>query len=92
MKLWTVWQDYLATGEGRTMMARISYAENADEARAGFGREFDLYYASGAQALEGVHENEVTQALFTPAAFKRARQMEGRASMELSARFHFNFS
>lgn len=33
----------------------------------------------------------MTQALFAPAAFKRARQMEGRATIELAVRFHFNF-
>ena len=92
MKLWTVLQDYFATGEGRTLMARIGYAENAQDAIEGFGREFDPYFASGAEALEGVHENEVTQALFAPAAFKRAREMEGSATFALIARFHFNFA
>jgi len=92
MKLWTVWQDYGATGEGRTLMARVAYAENEEDALAGFGREFDPFFASGAKALEGVQENEVTQVLFAPAAFQRARQMEGRATLSLSARFHYNFS
>ena len=92
MKLWTVWQDYGATGEGRTLMARIAYAENAQDAVADFGREFDPYFADGAQALEGVSDNEVTRALFAPAALGGARQMEGRATLVLSARFHFNFS
>jgi hypothetical protein len=73
-------------------MARVAYAENEQEALAGFGRAFDPFFASEANALEGVQENEVTQALFAPAAFKRARQMEGRASVELVARFHYNFA
>ena len=80
MKLWTVWQDYGATGEGRTLMARVAYAENEEEALAGFGRAFDLFFASGAKALEGVQENEVTQALFAPAAFQRARWKLARLS------------
>jgi hypothetical protein len=92
MKLWTVWQDYFATGEGRTLMAHIGYAENAQEAIEGLGREFDPYFASGAEALERVHENEVTQALFAPAAFKRARELEGGATLALTARSHFNFA
>lgn len=92
MKLWTVWQDYGATGEGRTLMARVAYAETELEALAGFGREFDPFFASGAKALEGVQENEVTQVLFAPEALKRARQMEGRATLALAARFHYNFS
>lgn len=92
MKLWTVWQDYGATGEGRTLMARIAHAENAQEALAGFGQEFDPYFADGAEALEGVHENEVTRTLFAPEALRRVRQMEGRATLELSARFHLNLA
>ncbi len=63
MKLWTVWRDYSATGEGRTLMARIAYAENAQDALAGLGREFDSYFSSGAGVLEGVQQNAVTQAL-----------------------------
>ena len=92
MKLWTVWQDYGATGEGRTLVARIGYAESEQEARAGFERVFDQCYLSGALAMEGVQENEVTRALFAPGALKRAKDMEGRATLELCARLYFNFS
>ena len=92
MKLWTVWQDYGATGEGRTLLARVAYAENEQDARAGFTREFDEHFVSGAEAIEGVQENEVTRALFAPGALKGARDMEGRATLVLSARFYFNFS
>lgn len=92
MKLWTVWMDYGATGEGRTLLARVAYAENEQEARAGFVREFDEHFTSGAEAREGVVENEVTRALFAAKALKRAREMEGRATLELSARFYCNFA
>ena len=51
MTLWTVWQDYGATGEGRTLMARIAHAESAQEALADFGREFDPYFCAGAEVL-----------------------------------------
>lgn len=90
MKLWTVWQDYAATGEGRTLMARIAHAESAQDALAGFGLEFDSYFSVGAEVAEGVQQNAVTQALFAAAALRRLRQMEGRATLELAARFHFN--
>ena len=33
MKRWTVWLDYFATGEGRTFMALVTYAETAEDAR-----------------------------------------------------------
>ena len=40
MKLWTVWVDYGATGEGRTLMARIGYAEDEADALAAFAKVF----------------------------------------------------
>lgn len=45
-KLWAVWQDYFATGEGRTLMVRIGYAENEQDDLVGFGREFDPYFTA----------------------------------------------
>ena len=92
MKLWTVWLDYFATDEGRSLMACIVYAENEQGAIAGFARHFDEHYAQGAEALEGVHKNEVTQVLFSPLALKRAKELEGRAMVELAGSFYFNFS
>jgi hypothetical protein len=41
MKLWTAWLDYYATGEGRTLFARIAYAETAEDAIRQFGTAFD---------------------------------------------------
>ena len=92
MRLWTVYLDYAATGSGRSLMAFIGHAETAEEALEAFGREFNPYFATGAEALEGVHENDVTRALFSADAIDRARQMEGRATFELSARCLYNFS
>ena len=92
MKLWTVWMDYGATGEGQTLLARVAYAENEQEARAGFVREFDEHFTSGAEAREGVVENGVTNALFAAKTLKRARELEGRANLEFSARLYCNFS
>ena len=63
VKQWTVWVDYYTSGEGRTLLACVSHAETEAEARAGFASEFDQYYVSGADAQEGVQENEVTKAL-----------------------------
>ena len=60
MKLWTVWLNYLATGEGHTIMARVGYAENAQEAIAGFAKDFGEYFAKGAEVMEGVQKNDVT--------------------------------
>ena len=88
--VWTVWADYYATGEGRTWMARIAHADDSQAAIADFGRAFDPFFAAGAQACEGVVDNEVTGLLFSHSALVQARRFAGRAHFELQCRFHFN--
>lgn len=92
MKLWTIYSDYSATGEGRTIQALITYAENEQEAIEKFGKVFDEYFARGAEAVEGVVENELVKYLFSEEVLKEAKSMEGRANVKLSSEFHFNFS
>lgn len=92
MKLWTVWLDYGATGEGRTLAARVAYAESEQAALDGFEKVFGDFYAQCAYAAEGVVDNGVTQALFAPDTFKRVPELEGRANLDLFAQYHFNFS
>lgn len=92
MKLWTVYNDYSATGEGRTIQALITYAENEQEAIEKFAKTFDEFWTRGAEAKEGVVKNELVKLLFSPALLKEAKELEGRANVKLFAEFHFNFS
>ena len=92
MKIWTVWLDYGATGEGRTLLARIAYAEDEQAALGGFESQFGEFYARGAEAAEGVVKNGVTKALFRGRTLDHVRLMEGRANVDLFAKFHFNFA
>ena len=92
MKLWTVWLDYGATGEGTSLLARIAYAENERAALEGFTKLFGDFYGRGAEAAPGVKRNSVTCTLFPAEMLRRIRQLEGRADVDLSARFHFNFA
>ena len=92
MKLWTIYSDYMATGEGRTIQALITYAENQEQAIKKFGDLFDPYFAQGAEAIEGVIENELTKYLFSEEILKRTKEIEGKANIKLHAEFHFNFS
>jgi hypothetical protein len=92
MTLWTTWVDYGATGEGRTLLARIAYAENQQSALDGFAKQFGEFHAGGAEAAQGVLENGVTKVLFAAEMLERARQLEGRANLDLYAEFHFNFA
>jgi hypothetical protein len=90
--LWTVWLDYYATGEGRTQMAFIGYAEGEQEALSKFGKEFGEYFASGAEVKRGVFMNEVTRALFSSRVLSSVRKLEGRANVVLSASWHYNLA
>jgi hypothetical protein len=92
MKLWTVWSDFGGTGEGRTLVARIAYAEDERGALHGFEGVFGDYEARGAECAEGVVDNNVTRALFAHETFERLRELEGRANVDLFAKFHLNFA
>jgi hypothetical protein len=92
MKLWTVWTDYSATGEGRTLLARIAYADSEQSALSGFAEVFGEFHTRGADAKQGVVGNPVTELLFSPQMFREALRLEGRANVDLFAKFHFNFS
>ena len=93
MRLWTVWVDYGATGEGATLIvARIAYAEDERSALEDFKKQSGDFYAACAFASQGVLENNITKLLFAREALEHVRFLEGRANVDLFARFHFNAS
>lgn len=92
MKLWTAWSDYYATGEGRTLLGWIGHAEDRAKALKSFGDVFDPFFASGADAAEGVVGNEVIEHLFSQRVLDDVRSMQGRATVQLTGRLHFNFA
>lgn len=92
MKLWTAWSDYGATGEGRTLLGWIGNAEDRAGALKNFGDAFDSYFARGADAAEGVVENSVIEHLLTQRALDDIRRMQGRATVQLTGRLHFNLA
>lgn len=92
MTLWTAWSDYYATGEGRTLLGWIGYAEDRAEALKAFGNAFDPYFARGADAAVGVVKNEVIRHLFSPRVLEDVCCMQGRATVQLTGRLHFNFA
>lgn len=91
-RLWTVWLDYFATGEGRTMMAVIGYASNEDEAKALFFKQFGEWFALGCEAGVGIVHNPVIQYLFSPVALQTMTQSEGLANIVAHASVHLNAS
>jgi hypothetical protein len=52
--LWTIWVDYFATGEGRTILGLICSASSPNVARQRFGEDFDPFYVSGCDVEKGV--------------------------------------
>lgn len=92
MKLWTVWCDYFATGEGRTLAAWIGHAETQSEAIELFAEKFNPYFSRGGQAEEGVAANEVVSFLFSQSALESLKGHEGVAFIDAAASVHINMS
>ncbi len=92
MKLWTIYGDYYATGEGRTISALITYAENEKNALNEFSKTFGDFFVLSATAEEGIVKNEVVRMLFNDKLFKRLEETEGLGNAKLSAQYHFNFA
>lgn len=90
--IWTASLDYFATGEGRTMMARICYAPNEISVRQQFGEVFDPYYAQGCTIERGVARNEVTRFLWSDLALTYFEELDSRGAIEANSSFHFNLS
>lgn len=90
--IWTASLDYAATGEGRTMVAPISCASDAEGARRQFAEEFSLYFAQVCTVEPGVARNEVTRFLWSEQALAYFEQIDHRGGLEASSMFHFNLS
>jgi hypothetical protein len=88
--LWTAWADYGATGEGRTLLVWIGYAENAAEARDGFGVRFGDFFKRLCEAEEGCVDNEVTRRLVPGETIERLRELSGKAHVEFYTQLHVN--
>ena len=91
-KLWTIQLDYMATGEGRTMIAMICYADNEQDAIKKFAKEHGSYYAIGAEAMEGIVETPLVLQLITKDVLKFAKENEFKASIIITNSLHYNFS
>jgi hypothetical protein len=88
--LWTTWLDYSATGEGRTLMTRITHAYGPDDARRKFEERFGAYFARGCDAACGIVRNEVVGYLVSEEALNFAQQCNG--TLDIVASLHVNFS
>jgi len=92
MKLWTVWSDYFATGEGVTYSAIIGYAKNAKGAKKLFANKFNEYLAIGCEAEEGVVKNGITKFIFSDELLKAIKKAENKANLVAYGEYHENRS
>jgi hypothetical protein len=90
MDIYTGWLDYGATGEGRSLMAHIGWAESPDQLREQAGDVFGKFFGRGLEVSEGVVQNEVTSAVFSATVFEQLRRLGGRATVTCHASMHFN--
>jgi len=90
-KIWTVTQDYFATGEGRTIMAWIGYAESETEALKRFTERFNPYYTPS-QAQQGFVKDDIVVYLFSEKVLSFAEKNIDKCMLDMHAAVHFNFS
>jgi hypothetical protein len=102
--MYTVVSDYFATGEGRTISVLFTmgyprrthplYDTEKDGkfwAMEAFRERFGSWYAQGAEVHEGIHF-DLPCVDFVISEKVRDMLIAGRASMEYSTQFHYNFS
>lgn len=92
LKLWTVWADYFATGEGRSLMACIVYAQDRASAQKKFAALFGECFEKFSQARQGVVYNDVTSYLFSKSALDDLQALANAGNIVAHASIHINRS
>ena len=92
MSIYTGWLDYAATGEGRTTSAFIGWAASPDRLREEASKVLGEFFGQALEVAEGVVENQVTSAVFSPTVFEQLRRLDGRANIKCHAMMHSNLS
>jgi len=91
--LWTAWCDYHATGEGRSIMACIAYADSEEKMRAHFTEKFGDWFAKGCEIQKGVARSAATRLLWSEDALVAMEDCEKRrGSIDANSWLHFNFA
>ena len=93
-QLHTAWCDYFGTGEGRTLLALVTYARDEAHMRQLVRERLGEFWSVFAQVEAGVARNEVTQRLWPAAVLEF---LEGSASdqagvISAKSELHVNFS
>lgn len=91
MNHYTIVSDYFATGEGRTIMIMITYAESEEKARKRFQERFGVFYTYCAEVKEGVDLDFPGSDIMLTTPLKKALA-EWDCYKTYSAEFYYNFS
>jgi hypothetical protein len=91
MLFYTITADYMATGEGRTIMVMITYAESELEAQEKFTERFGVFYTYGAEVKEGLDVDFPGSDMMLSAPLKQALK-DWDCYKTYSAEFYYNFS
>ena len=96
--LYTATIDYVATGEGRTIMLAAVHAESEEVARSHFRKEeyFGSYFARGMDVYEGMppETDSAARTLLSDAVrgFLDDQADKPSCHLDVILKFHFNFS
>lgn len=91
--LWTAWCDYFATGEGRSIMARVTYADNEEQMRSKFSEKFGDWFGKGCEVQRGVARSAVVNFLWSETALAAMEDCEKRRGwLDAHSSLHFNLS
>jgi hypothetical protein len=92
-RIWTAWPDYAASGEGRSIMACIAYADSTEQMKAQFSKHFGPMFAAGCEMGEGVVRNEVTQLLWSDTLLVSIESSASkRTAVDAHSWMHFNLA
>ena len=89
MSKYTVYSDYYATGEGRTISVLYTHAENDADALTKFHKLFGIFYATGAEIIQG-WDFDVSDGMVSDVVQKIME--DGQCFTSYSAQFYVNCS
>ena len=90
-KFWSVWYDYFATGEGRTIGLMYCRSTDREGAIRQAKRHFHEYFMQGAEAEPGIKTDGVFKLLAPPYVAEKFLKMEDGSEPEGHAEWYGNF-
>jgi len=95
--IYTLWIDYFATGEGRTVFLNIVDANTKEQALASMskhiGQQYADYYMVGVEYEEGFNpENRYVVECLSKTLIDKLEENKDRAMIDIYCEQYFNFA